>query len=121
MTYTVLVVEDEKPISQVLEIKLTRNGIGVVVAYNGREAIEKLSENMFDFILLDLMMPEVDGFEVLQHMRDTQNTTPVCVTTNLSQEEDRVKAFELGAKEYIVKSDTPLATIVQKVLDHFSS
>lgn len=119
MTYRVLIAEDERPVSQVLEIKLSRNGVSVFTAYDGKEAFEKIQQQPFDLILLDLMMPQMDGFSVLRSMQEHGISVPVIVTTNLSQDEDRQKAKDLGALDYIVKSDTPLATIVQKVLDRF--
>ena len=121
MTYSVLIVEDERPVSQVLEIKLSRSGISVFTAYDGKDAFQKIQNQSFDLVLLDLMMPEMDGFSVLREMRERGILVPVIVTTNLSQDEDRQKAKDLGASDYIVKSDTPLATIVQKVLERFQS
>lgn len=120
MNPKVLIAEDEKPVSQVLEIKLSRQGIDVETAYNGSEALEKINKTRFDLILLDLMMPEVDGFEVLKKIQEKKLQTPIFVTSNLSQEEDQEKAKSLGAEEYIVKSDTLLADIAEKVMKRLS-
>lgn len=117
MSYSVLVIEDERPVSQVLELKLNRSGIHVTTAYDGHEAIKKFKESEFNLILLDLMMPEMDGFDVLRHIRKGDTKTPIFVTTNLSQDEDKEKAKSLGANKYIVKSDTLLADIVKDVLE----
>ncbi len=111
----ILVVEDEKPISKALQLKLTHEGYIVDVAFNGDEAIEKIQNQNFDLILLDIVMPVRDGFGVLEGLKQSGKTIPVIITSNLSQPEDIKRAKELGATDFVVKSDTPLADIVKLV------
>jgi DNA-binding response OmpR family regulator len=111
----ILIIEDEKTLAHALEQKLTRAGFLVSVAFNGEDGIALLEKNSFDLILLDLIMPKVDGFAVLSALCRKHDTTPVMVLTNLSQEEDMRRAREFGAKEFFIKSNTPIATIVERV------
>jgi DNA-binding response OmpR family regulator len=108
----ILVVEDEKSMARALELKLTSSGYDVTVAYDGSEALDALQKGTFDIALLDLIMPKVDGFEVLRQMKERGDKTPVIVSTNLSQSEDEKRAKELGAKDYFVKSDTPITEVI---------
>ncbi len=111
----ILIVEDEKPVSRALQIKLSKAGFEVKVASNGKEALEIIPKEKFDLILLDLVMPEVDGFRVLETIKNAGIQIPVIVTSNLGQEEDIERARELGAYGYIIKSNTPLSEITQEV------
>ncbi len=111
----VLIAEDEKPLGRALELKLTNSGYEVIVSANGQEAIDQLKKGGFAVLLLDLMMPKVDGFGVLEFMKKSGDKTPVIVLTNLSQPEDEKRVKDLGAKEFFVKSDTPISTIVTQV------
>jgi DNA-binding response OmpR family regulator len=118
---TILVVDDEKPLAKALELKLAKSGFTVKVAFNGEEAIAILTKENIDLVLLDLVMPKVDGFAVLTEMKKLDKHIPIIVTSNLSQEEDVKKAKELGALDYLVKSDTSLSFIVnyiQTALNH---
>jgi len=111
----VLVADDEKPLSKALQLKLEREGFLVSVANDGSEAIGFLEKDSFDILLLDLMMPKVDGFAVLQFMKDKKIKSPVIVLTNLSQEVDAARAKELGAVGCFVKSDTPITDVISQV------
>ncbi len=115
MANRILIAEDEKPMAKALELKLTSAGFTVEVAFDGQEAIQKIKSNKYDLILLDLVMPKVDGFEVLSEIQKLKLTTPVIVSSNLSQEEDYQKAKDLGAKDYFIKSDTTLNELIEKV------
>ena len=84
----VLVVDDERPLAKALELKLSREGYETTVAFNGEEAIETLSKGSFDLIRLDLVMPKVDGFQVLADINKQAYKLKVIVTSNLGQEED---------------------------------
>ena len=108
----ILIVEDEKPMARALELKLTHHGFLVQTAGDGQEALTILAEKKFDLILLDLIMPKIDGFTVLKNIREQKNLTPVIVLSNLSQEEDTKRAKELGAKGFFIKSNTPIADII---------
>ena len=111
----ILIAEDEKPLAQVLTLKLERSGFDVRVAVNGQEALDVLAKEKFDLVLLDLVMPKVDGFGVLKELKKRGDATKVIVLSNLSQEEDAKKAKELGAQDFFIKSNTPIADIVEKV------
>jgi DNA-binding response OmpR family regulator len=113
---SILIVEDEKPLSHALELKLKSEGFEVTVAINGEEALAAVKSREFDVMLLDLMMPTMDGFQVLQQMQsDSKQPKTVFVLSNLSQQEDEERVLALGAKKFFIKSDTSLSTIVEEV------
>lgn len=112
----ILIAEDEKALSKALTLKFTREGFTVTVANNGQEALDILDKEKFDVIVLDLVMPKVDGFAVLQKLKDMKNKVPLIVTSNLSQEEDMKRAKALGANEFFIKSDTSLSDLVDHVM-----
>lgn len=111
----VLLAEDDKAISNAMKLKLTTSGFDVDTAYNGQEAIDKVAGGGFDLMLMDLIMPDMNGFAVLEQLRDKGNQIPVMVLSNLGQEEDKAKAKELGAVDYYVKSDISLSDVVSKI------
>lgn len=112
---TVLIVEDEKPLSHALEMKLKHEGFVATVVTNGQDAIDELIKTKHSVVLLDLIMPQVDGFTVLGTLKEKSISVPVIVLSNLGQDEDRKKAKELGAVEYFVKSNTPISEIISSV------
>lgn len=114
-SHRVLVVDDEHAIANALKLKLEGDGTEVVMAGNGTKALEQLGSDTFDLVLLDLMMPGTDGFEVLESMHKKNIKTPVIVMSNLGQSEDIARAKKLGAKDYLIKSDTSLSDIAKKV------
>ncbi|MBT4277757.1 response regulator [Candidatus Falkowbacteria bacterium] len=111
----ILIGEDEKPMARALELKLKSLGFEAKIAFNGEEVLQALQKEKFNLVLLDLMMPKVDGFSVLAKMQENKDKTPVIVASNLSQSEDLQKAKKLGAVDYFVKSDTPIAEVVVRV------
>lgn len=111
----ILIAEDEKPMANALGLKLRSSGFETVLAYDGESAVSAVKASTFDLILLDLVMPNRDGFFVLAELKKLKIATPVIVSSNLSQEEDINRAKELGARDYFIKSDTTLAEIVEKV------
>lgn len=111
----ILIAEDERPIANALSLKLQSAGYETVVVYDGEAAISQIKSDKFDLILLDLMMPKKDGFAVLEEAKKAKITAPIIVSTNLSQEEDKKRALDLGAKDYFVKSDITLSEIVEKI------
>lgn len=115
----VLIAEDERPIANALSLKLSHEGFEVKTVYNGREALDSLEKENFDLLILDLMMPEVSGFEVLSKMKEKGIKVPVFISSNLSQTEDVNKTKELGAIDFFVKSDTPVSEIVSKIKKYF--
>lgn len=115
MSKKVLIAEDEKPIANALFNKLKSEGFDADLVINGQEALNAIKSEKFDLILLDLMMPVMDGFGVLSKMKEEGNTTPVIILSNLGQEVDIEKAKSMGAKDYFVKADTPIKEIVKKI------
>lgn len=111
----VLVVDDEHALARALELKLTAAGINVAVAHDGEEALSLIDEHDFDLILLDLVMPKMDGFGVLEGLKEAGKTTPVIVLSNLGQEEDAERAKSLGAQEFFVKSNMPVVEILNYI------
>ena len=110
-----MVAEDEKPMARALELKLTSAGFEAQACGNGQECLDLLGKEKFDLILLDLVMPVKDGFAVLAELKENGSKVPVIVLTNLSQVDDYKRVKELGALDLFVKSDTPIADIVEKV------
>ncbi len=111
----VLIVEDEKPMARALGLKLGYAGFETAIASNGEEALALMEANPFQLVLMDLMMPKLDGFGTLQTLKERGIKTPVVILSNLSQAEDEKRAKALGAKKFFVKSDTPIALIVEYV------
>jgi DNA-binding response OmpR family regulator len=116
----VLVAEDERPVAKALQLKLQNEGFDVDVAYNGNEAIDKLKKEKFNLMILDLIMPKLDGFGVLEEMKDKGIKVNTIVASNLSQDEDIKKAKKLGAKDFFVKADTPISKIIEFVKKNIS-
>lgn len=112
----ILVVDDEKPLARALELKLTHEGFTAQQFGDGDQLLKYIQEKgKADLILLDLMMPIVDGFTVLERMKEKNIKIPVMILTNLSQAEDEKRVRDLGAKDFIVKSNTPIIEIIEKV------
>jgi len=112
----VLIVDDEQAIAKALALKLAKKGFAVELALNGAEAIDQIRKGKFDVILLDLVMPEKDGFEVLEYLQKRKIKIPVLVASNLSQEDDLRRAEKLGAISYFIKADVSLQEIINQVV-----
>lgn len=97
----IFIVEDEKPISDLIEMNLTEAGYACTCAYNGMEAANVLERERFDLVLLDIMLPEVDGYELLEYIKPME--IPVIFLTAKGGVQDRVKGLKLGADDYLVK------------------
>lgn len=97
----VLIVEDEKAISNLILINLKAEGYSCTCAYDGKEAADQIEKNNYDLILLDIMLLEIDGYELLEYIRPTE--TPVIFITAKGNLHDRVQGLRLGADDYIVK------------------
>lgn len=102
MDIKLLVVEDEKPIADILKFNLEKEGFGVEVAEDGEVAVKKVFEKDPDLVLLDIMLPKKDGFQVLREIREKLQT-PVIMLTAKEEEVDKVLGLELGADDYITK------------------
>ncbi len=118
---SILVVDDEKSLARAFELKLTHAGFNAKAVNNGQEALAELRSGHYDAMLLDLVMPIMDGFQVLETLKKENISLPVMVTSNLSQEEDMKRAKALGAREYFIKSNTPIAEIVVQINKILSS
>ncbi|MDO4354718.1 MAG: response regulator transcription factor, partial [Clostridia bacterium] len=97
----ILIVEDEKPISDLIKLSLTKAGYSCKCAYDGEEAADMLDSNVFDLVLLDVMLPKADGFEVMEYIAPLG--IPVIFITAKNSVADRVKGLRMGAEDYIVK------------------
>lgn len=113
----IVVAEDDKFYSNIYKVKLTQEGYETQVAEDGEKALSIAQQRTPDLILLDLIMPGMDGFDTLTALQKnpTLKNVPVIVLTNLEQDEDRKRAESLGAKEYVVKSNMSLQEIINKI------
>ncbi|MBI5841067.1 MAG: response regulator transcription factor [Chloroflexi bacterium] len=102
----ILIVDDEERMVRFIRMNLEHDGFQVSEAFNGKQAIQKLRDVTPDLILLDIMMPDLDGFEVLETVREI-STVPVIMLTAKGEEDDRVRGLELGADDYITKPFSP--------------
>jgi DNA-binding response OmpR family regulator len=115
---TILVVDDEPAIVQVIRERLTREGFDVRAADSGESALAAIGEESPDLLILDLMLPGVDGFEVLRRLRQSGHDLPIIVLTARDDDVDKIVGLELGADDYVVKPFNPreLAARVRAVL-----
>jgi len=103
MGKTVLIVDDEKAIVDILSFNLKKEGFDVIVAYDGETALTQYALKRPDLILLDVMLPMLDGFEVCRSIRRGDKTTPIIMLTAREEETDKVLGLDLGADDYITK------------------
>ena len=115
MAQKILVAEDEVPLARALELKLTSAGYAVRVVGDGQAALDALAKEKFDCLVLDLVMPRLDGFAVLANIGAMLPDMHIIVLSNLSQDEDRKRVASYGVKNSFVKSDTPIADIIKSV------
>lgn len=111
----ILIIEDDKPLAQAMRLKLAHEGFEVTEVNDGSEGLRLLSEEKYDLVLLDLVMPKLNGFDVLEQLKKKNDPTKVIVISNLRQEEDLKKARELGADRYLLKLETSLLQLVNIV------
>ncbi|MCL4561127.1 MAG: response regulator transcription factor [Chloroflexi bacterium] len=102
----ILVVDDEERMVRFIRLNLEHDGFLVVDAFTGEQAVQRLRDAMPDVILLDVMLPDIDGFEVLKMIREI-SSVPVIMLTAKGEEDDRVHGLELGADDYITKPFSP--------------
>jgi len=103
MAKTVLIVDDEKNIVDILSFNLKKEGFEIAAAYDGKAALELYAKKRPDLILLDVMLPLLDGFEVCKRIRQTDRKTPIIMLTAREEETDKVLGLDLGADDYITK------------------
>ena len=113
----ILVVDDEKPISDIIKFNMVKEGYEVVTAFDGREALEMFEAERPDILILDLMLPEMDGLEVARTIRKTSNV-PIIVLSAKDSEFDKVIGLEIGADDYMTKpfSNRELQARVKAIL-----
>lgn len=117
----VLLVEDDVLVSQMYARRLEKSGINVILAFDGIDGLEKLKKEKVDLVLLDIMMPKMNGYEMLKRIREDPElkNTRVLVLTNLNDSPTEIKKIKaLGIEEYILKSDITLAGLA-KVVDKY--
>ncbi len=113
----ILLIEDEEMLANMYETKFQNEGFEIVKALDGAEGLKLSEEVNPDFILLDIIMPKMDGFSVLKELKENDKTKniPVILLTNLGQEEDIKRGKEHGAISYLVKANTTPAEVVERV------
>ena len=111
----ILIVEDDKFLINALRVKLEKEGFEVQLSSNGQEALTFLETNKVDLIVADLVMPEMDGFDLMANLKEKGSTIPIIVASNLSQKDDLDKAMALGAKDFFVKSDMSMEDLISKI------
>ena len=105
MAKTVLIVEDEPFLRDIMHMSLKEYDISIDTAANGEEAIESIDRHAPDLMLLDLLMPKMDGYAVLRHLHDNQLAFPVVVLSNLSDPDEQEKCKQMGVRDFVVKSN----------------
>ena len=125
MAKKILAVDDEKHIVRLVQINLQKEGYEVLTASNGREALDKMAEETPDLVVMDVMMPEMDGFEALQNMKANSATAniPVIMLTAKAQDADVFRGWQSGADLYLTKPFNPgeLITFVKRILGQAAS
>ncbi len=111
----ILVCDDEQAINHALQLKLGHEGFDVSSALDGDECVNALNKDNFDLLLLDLVLPKKDGFEVLAEMENMKYKVPVVIVSNLGQEEDIARVKHFGVSDYLIKSNTSISDMVAKV------
>lgn len=115
MSESILIIEDEVDIAQLIGFNFERNGYLVDIVHDGREGLEKVLKNQPDLVILDLMLPGIDGYQILKQMqRDPRShSIPVLMLTAKSQIDDRLTGLELGADDYVTKPFSPKELILR--------
>ncbi|PJB16016.1 response regulator [Candidatus Falkowbacteria bacterium CG_4_9_14_3_um_filter_38_19] len=114
---TILVIEDDKFLRELISRKLTGEGFDVLEAVDGEDGVKKIKEEKPDIVLLDLILPGIDGFEVLAKLRDDPEISPipVIILSNLGQREEVEKGLKLGAIDYLIKAHFTPGEIIEKI------
>lgn len=112
----ILIIEDDEHVSKVYEMKFSKEGYDTILVTNGEEAVEKITSERPDLIILDLMVPKKDGFAVLEEIKKDQGTAgiPVLVLSNLGGKGDQERALALGANEYMVKVNYSMQEVIDR-------
>ena len=102
MKNRVLIAEDEKPISDIIKFNLEKEGYEIITAYDGEDALKKALNEELELIILDIMLPSIDGFEICKRVRE-KSSVPIIMVTAKEEEVDKILGLELGADDYITK------------------
>lgn len=121
--YKILLVEDDDALASVYQTRLQAEGFDIRREPNGESALESAKDYKPDLIVLDVMMPKVSGFDVLDILKNTPETANIKIVmlTALSQDSDKERAQSLGADDYLVKSQVVIADVVEKIKHHLSA
>lgn len=113
----ILIIEDDKFLRELIARKLTDEGFDILEAVEGEEGIKKIREEKPDLVLLDLILPGIDGFEVLSRMKVEPNlaSIPVIILSNLGQREEVERGLKLGASDYLIKAHFTPGEIIEKI------
>ncbi|MBU0636769.1 MAG: response regulator [Patescibacteria group bacterium] len=113
----ILIVEDDGMISSMYKIKLEIDGFKVIIANNGAEGLELIKKEQPDLVMLDVILPQIDGFSVLEELKKEESTKliPVIMLTNLGTEEDKDKGEKMGAVDYLIKASLTPAQLSIKI------
>ncbi len=117
MAKKILIIEDDKFLKELISQKLSKEGYDISEAVDGEEGIKKIKEEKPDLVLLDLILPGIDGFEVLSRTKKdpSLSSIPVIILSNLGQKEDIDKGFKLGAVDYLIKAHFTPGEIIEKI------
>jgi len=117
MAKTILIIEDDKFLRELIAQKLIKEGYKASEAVEGEEGLKKIQEEKPDLVLLDLILPGIDGFEVLSKVKTDPELTkiPVIILSNLGQKEEIERGLKLGARDYLVKANFTLSEIIKKI------
>lgn len=117
----ILIVEDEPMLSSILKARFEKEGFEVTQAKDGVEALSLLKQNRYDLVLLDIILPKMSGFEVMESIKNDPNTnpTPIVIVSNLGQESDIQRGEMLGAIGYFIKARLSIEELVSKIKEFF--
>lgn len=118
MVKRIMIAEDSEHLVKVYKLRLEKDGYEVTPCKNGVEAVAAMDKRQPDILLLDLMMPELDGLGVLEHIKQKGYTFPVIMLTNIRGDMDREKCLALGAKDYLVKLDLDEDQLLEKLVKY---
>jgi len=118
--YHILLIEDEEMLANMYETKFQNEGYNIMKALDGESGLKLAQESKPDIILLDIIMPKMDGFSVLRSLKENDKTKniPVVLLTNLGQDEDIKKGNQMGASGYLVKANLTPAEVIKKVQEY---
>ena len=112
----ILIIEDDEHVSKVYEMKFLKEGYSTVLVANGEQAVEKVTSEKPNLIILDLMVPRKDGFAILEEIKKNPSTVsiPVLVLSNLGGKDDQKRALGLGANDYMVKVENSMQEVIER-------